>query len=551
MSDFVKISYYDLKLEALNDRLEDVVGRKEESLRMARILNRHMHNNCLVVGLSGVGKTAFIRGFAKQLAQKKDSKVSLVELEAEDFFVLGSTGANFSRFEEALSSLSNCVLFIDNFGSLVYNKPNAEQNIFRLFKPLLEHDDIQVILSLLPHEQKWLQSENPAWNNFFEIINLKIQPVNEQLEILKRALEKLRMQSLILATNEILESIIRYVERFPVLGPLPGSAIKLLDESLALAKVQNFEDLSEGLVQQVVADKTGIPLSQLQTNEVDLLKNLETNLNQRIVSQKPAIAKMAAIIQRAKLGLKNPNRPLGSFLVLGPSGVGKTETAKVLAELVFGKKESFVRIDMSEFGQEHAVQRLIGAPPGYVGYDAGGGLTNPVKDEPYSLILLDEIEKAHPKIFDVFLQVLDDGRLTSGQGETVDFRQTIVMATSNLAVPEILEGFKNKENVYSEEFIRRSIMPVLTKAFRVEFINRFDSIVIFNPLGIDDLLKIAQLEIKNIEKRVSKHKIKFDIDPKVLAKKIERIADFRLGARPVKRFIEETCETLIAKALLK
>jgi len=206
---------------------------------------------------------------------------------------------------------------------------------------------------------------------------------------------------------------------------------------------------------------------------------------------------------------------------------------------------------MSEFGQEHTVQRLLGAPPGYVGYDAGGYLTNAVREEPHSLILLDEIEKAHAKAFDVFLQVLEDGRLTSGQGETVDFTQSIIAATSNAAVPEIMAGWERGEDIHSPEFLQQTIIPALSKSFRLEFLNRFDAIIVYKPLTADDLLAIASLEIAKVEARTAKYKIRFRIDPEVLKTRVSALVDPRFGARPVKRFVEETCETLVAKALLK
>jgi len=364
-------------------------------------------------------------------------------------------------------------------------------------------------------------------------------------------LQKMQTILPVAAPLPILQLICELTEKFSKLGQTPRSSINVLDESLAQARATSAPILQEDQVYRVVADKTGIPFSQLAASERSLLQNLEKDLNEVVIGQTKPIHIIASTIQRAKLGLKNSRRPLGSFLFLGPSGVGKTETCRQLAEKVFGRKETFVRIDMSEFGQEHTVQRLLGAPPGYIGYETGGYLTNAVREEPHSLILLDEIEKAHPKAFDIFLQVLEDGRLTSGQGETVDFTQSILAATSNAAVPEILAGWKNREDIFGPAFLRDKIMPVLFKTFRPEFLNRFDAVIIYRPLDADDLLTIARLEIKKVEQRTAKYNIKFQIDPEVLRKKVMTLDDPRFGARPVKRFIEETCETLVAKALLK
>jgi ATP-dependent Clp protease ATP-binding subunit ClpB len=281
-----------------------------------------------------------------------------------------------------------------------------------------------------------------------------------------------------------------------------------------------------------------------------VLRDLEKNLNQAVRGQAPAMQTITSIIRRAKLGLKNPNRPLGSFLLLGPSGVGKTETAKAVAHHIFGKSERFLRIDMSEFGEAHTVQRLIGAPPGYVGFDVGGEITNTIKQNPYSLLLLDEIEKAHPKIFDIFLQVLDDGRLTSGQGETISFANSIVMATSNIGINEIVAAHEAGEDVSSPAFVRQTLLPLLSQSFRTEFLNRFDAIIAYEPLSEHALLAIAKQEIKKIEQRMSKHDIQFAIKTDVLLERIREHIDPRLGARPIKRFVEDTCETLIANQLL-
>lgn len=548
----MRITYYDLKLEAVKNRLPDIIGRQEEMKRMARIISRQIYNNCLLVGPAGIGKTSLAHSWIKKLAGSRRYKnAKFIQLEAESFLALGETkNSPYGWYQEVMAELPTCVLFIDDFGLLLQNKLSFH-NFARLFKPFLESPKTQIVLAASKEDYKWLSREEPGWLNFFEIINLKNQPAEEQIKILNWALKYILPERHLKVPKETLELIVKRAQRFPALGQRPSSAIKLLDESLSLAKLQNKKILENKHVEEVVADKTGIPLSQLQANEKEMLQKLELNLNKEIISQKQAIAKISSTIQRAKLGLRNVNRPLGSFLVLGPSGVGKTETAKLLAKIIFGRPESFTRIDMSEFGQEHTVQRLTGAPPGYIGYDQGGGLTNPVKEEPYSLILLDEIEKAHPKVFDIFLQVLDDGRLTSGQGETVDFTQTIIMATSNLAVPEILAGWQAGEDIHGNDFLKSKIFPILISSFRPEFLNRFDNILIFNPLSASDLLAIARLEIKKIEERVSQHNFKFNIDPKILGQKIKELTDYRFGARPIKRFVEEVCETLITKNLLK
>jgi ATP-dependent Clp protease ATP-binding subunit ClpA len=237
-------------------------------------------------------------------------------------------------------------------------------------------------------------------------------------------------------------------------------------------------------------------------------------------------------------------------LFLGTSGVGKTELAKSLAKIVYGSERSFTRIDMSEFGESHTVQRLVGAPPGYVGYESGGQLTNSVQDKPYSLILLDEIEKAHAKVFDIFLQVFDDGRLTDGRGQTSNFTNSIIIATSNLGIGEILKGSRDGIDLNSPEFISNNLMPALLKSFRPEFLNRFDAIIVFNPLSADNLLQIAKLEISKIEERVAEHGVKFNIDDNILREKIIELSNPMLGARPIKRFIEQTCEQLIAMKIM-
>lgn len=553
LTGFNKISYYDLRHEDRRGTLPDIVGRVSEQDRLDRIADRRLANNCLVVGPGGIGKTALVRGWAKNFA-RRHAQPLLVELCAEDLHGLTKpTPAVMEKYEEAFAQLPPCVLFIDDFGTLVFNRMALLQNLFVTLTALLESRDIRVVLALEPAELEWVLQTEPGFKKWFEVMLLKNQPLEEQVEILKLVLQRIhghKPQS-IAVPKEALRLICELSDKFTKLGQAPRANINILDESLAEARQMRAAHLEEREIYRVVADKTGIPFSQLASSERSLLKNLEAGLKAVVIGQDQPIRIVATTVQRAKLGLKNARRPLSSFLFLGPSGVGKTETCRQLAEKVFGRKETFVRLDMSEFGQEHTVQRLLGAPPGYIGFEMGGYLTNAVREEPHSLILLDEIEKAHPKAFDIFLQVLEDGRLTSGQGETVDFTQSILAATSNAAVPEILAGWEAGEDIFGPQFLRDKIMPVLTKIFRPEFLNRFDAMVVYRPLTPDDLLAIAKLEIKKVEERTAKYNIRFQIDPEILRRKVAALDDPRFGARPVKRFVEETCETLVAKTLLK
>jgi len=552
MSVFKKIKYHDLREEASAGRLPAIIGRIAEIERLNRVVGRRINNNALVVGPNGIGKTALVYGWIRHMNRSTQyQSLAFLQLDIEHLYALDGDDASEEQYTEALASLPPCVLFIDDFGREVYRNAALVQRVCRLYKNVLKGQKVRLVLTLEPHEYAWLEREHSAFVRLFETTALKNQSAFEYTRILARVLPRLNERQRIIVSDESLRDVISYTERFPALGQLPQSAISLLDEAISCSASGKHPVLTQDAIASVVEAKTSVPKTRLAQGDLQGIKELEGNLNKCIINQQGAVRKIAMTLQRAKLGLRNPSRPLGSFLLLGPSGVGKTETAKCIAEMLFGRSESLIRFDMSEFQQDHTVQRLIGAPAGYVGYEEGGALTNALRREPHSLILLDEIEKAHPKVFDLFLQLLDDGRLTSGQNETVDARNAIIMATSNAGVTEILREYaEGKDGMDDGAFITEKVMPVLTNVFRLEFINRFDSIVLFKPLTIQALGQIAQLEITKIEKRLSKHHVRFEIEPIVIKNRITHLADPRFGARPVKRFIEETCEALLVQSLL-
>ncbi|OGI60224.1 hypothetical protein A2814_02735 [Candidatus Nomurabacteria bacterium RIFCSPHIGHO2_01_FULL_38_19] len=551
MKTFKRTEYHDLREEIALGKLPKFVGRIDEMDRLTRIANRSINNNVIMVGLSGTGKTSLVYGWVeKMIKQDRYKHLGFVQLGNEHLFRFDSGSEEGIYFKNVMNELPSCVLFIDNFGRSVYGNPSLLQNIARLYYDVLKNPEVKVILTIEPKEYNFIEREYPAFIKVFETVRLKKQNNFEQIQILESKLAQLNKDHKIVVSSIVMQDIIAYVEKFPSLGQLPQAAISLMDEGIVLAKSINKKSLTDEIISNIISSKIGIPKMQLSGNEIEILKNLNQTLNSKIINQTKPVNKIIQTLQRAKLGVRNPSKPLGSFLILGPSGVGKTETAKLISEIMFGRQESFMRFDMSEFGQDHTVQKLIGAPAGYSGYEAGGALTNALQKEPHCLILLDEIEKAHPKIFDIFLQVLDDGRLTSGQNETVDACNSIIMATSNIGVSVILEAFNKGEDIMDTKFIQEKMLPELAKIFRMEFINRFDSILVFNPLTLPNLIDIARLEIKKVEKRLTKHNVSFDINAKELEEKIKPLLDERFGARPVKRFIEETCESLLVNTLL-
>jgi ATP-dependent Clp protease ATP-binding subunit ClpB len=301
-------------------------------------------------------------------------------------------------------------------------------------------------------------------------------------------------------------------------------------------------------IAKIVSRWTGVPVSKLEESDKEKILNLSTTLHKRVIGQDEAVLKVSDAILRSRAGIGDPNRPIGSFLFLGPTGVGKTELSKALAENLFDEEKNLIRIDMSEYMEKFSVSRLIGAPPGYVGYDEGGALTEAVRRRPYSVVLFDEIEKAHPDVFNILLQILDDGRVTDSQGRLIDFKNTIIIMTSNLGASEILEGIKD-DGTISQEAVA-AVQKILKMSFRPELLNRLDEIIVFKPLTKNEITKIVDLQIEKLAKRLEEKQLKLFVTERAKNQIIEQGFDISFGARPLKRFIQSVVEVLVAKKLL-
>lgn len=525
----------DLSLASLKNPTP-IIGREKETENLIRILLKSEKSNIILVGEHGVGKTALI----ESLAQK--TKFKIKNLDTETLF---SSQANLNNFgisliEEISASSGKIILVLDNISLL--DNPGQIQALTNFLSHLLKNNKISVILISSPSFYNEFLKTSAIINNYFEKITLEEATLEDSKKIAHiKALKIEEYQKIKFnesAVNQAVELSKRYLHK-----PLPQAAIDLLEEAAAQKSLQKGNLVSDDDIKNIVSSKTGIPLATLTTSEKDKLINLESVLSLRVIGQDEAIKKVSQAIRRSRAGLKDNKKPIGSFLFLGPTGVGKTELARNLAKIFYNDSNAFVRLDMSEFSEPHTTQRLIGSPPGYVGYEEGGQLTNPILEKPYSLILLDEIEKAHPKVFDIFLQILDDGRLTDSQGKTVDFKNTIIIATSNASSEKLFE-------LAPEQLKTFDPIPELLNYFRPEFINRFDEIIVFNPLTTPELIKIARLKIEELSERLKDKNIKIEVSDVRLEKLVKESYNPAFGARPLERIIREKLENEIAKKLI-
>ena len=522
---------------------------------------------------------------------------------------------------EEVKKVGDVILFIDEVHTIVgAGSAEGAVDAANILKPLLARGEVQVIGATTLNEYRKYIEKDSALERRFSPVTVG-EPTNEEtVEILKGIRDKYEAHHNVKITDEAIKTAVELSTRYINDRFLPDKAIDLVDEAASRVKmktytqpdilkkledkissldkekedairIQDFEKaakirdkeketkeklnnekekwknkntksittLVEEDIAEVVSSWTGVPVKKLTQSENEKLRNLEETLHKRVIGQNEAVEAVAKAIRRGRVGLKDPNRPIGSFLFLGPTGVGKTELSKALAESLFGNEDAMIRIDMSEYMEPHSVAKLIGAPPGYVGFDDGGQLTEKIRRKPYSVILLDEIEKAHPDVMNMLLQVLDDGRLTDAQGRTVNFKNTVIIMTSNIGARRITEkntlGFTveaNKKEEAKKEYedIKKDVMGELKKEFRPEFINRIDDIIVFHKLTDEDVDKIMEIMLKQVVKRLEEKEINIEIDKSVREYISKKGIDTNYGARPLKRAIQNILEDKIAEEIL-
>lgn len=555
----------DITEQARQGRIDSVVGRESETERVVRILARRKKNNPVLVGEAGVGKSAIVEGLALRIvkgdvphtiADKRIFSLNVASLIAGTKY-RGEFEERLGQVVDELRSRGNTILFIDEIHTIVgAGATQGSLDTANILKPALARGEIQTIGATTPDEYRESIERDAALERRFQRVMIEPTTESDTLHILRNIAPLYEQHHSVSYTDEALRACVELAGRYISDRHFPDKAIDLLDETGATMHLDHegaFAIVDRGAVARTLTLATGIPAEQMTLSQTHHLKGLETYLQSRIVGQEEALRRISRHICRTHTGLHDGNRPLGVFLAAGPTGVGKTLMAKELANYLFGSREAMIRVDMSEYSEAHNVSRLLGSPPGYVGYGEGGQLTEAVRRKPYSVVLLDELEKAHPSIFSTLLQLFDEGRLTDGTGRTVDFRNTIVVMTSNVGSREVAErgasvGFdtlSRRERKTSEgEYLK-----FIERAFSPEFINRIDEVVLFAPLSESSAEQIASIEVEALRKRLGKLGYCLRLTPTALREVARMGFSERYGARAMRRTalreIEEPIATMI------
>ena len=561
----------DLTKQAQEGKIDRVIGRERETERMVHILARRKKNNPVLVGEAGVGKSAIVEGLALRIvggsvphtiADKRIFALDVASLIAGTKY-RGEFEERLGQIVDELRERGDTILFIDEIHTIVgAGATQGSLDTANILKPALARGEVQVIGATTIDEYRENIERDSALERRFQRIMVEATSESETLNILRNIAPLYEQHHSVNYTDEALMACVELSGRYISDRHFPDKAIDLLDEVGATAHIDRegaFVEISKADVARCLTLSTGIPTEQLGTSTISHLKGLENYLNSHIIGQNRALRRIARHICRAHSGLHNERKPLGVFLVAGPTGVGKTLMAKALAKYLFGTQESLIRLDMSEYSEAHNVSRLIGSPPGYVGYGEGGQLTEAVRRKPYAIVLLDEIEKAHPSIFNTLLQLFDEGRLTDGSGRIVDFKNTIIIMTSNIGSREAMErsgviGFSTPSQslrISSEAEYRRAA----ERTFSPEFLNRITEVILFSPLDECDAEQIVRLEIEALRKRLERLGYRLRLTHAAQRELVQKGFSSRYGARAIRRTIvcevEEPIATMIVKGELQ
>jgi ATP-dependent Clp protease ATP-binding subunit ClpC len=588
----------DITALASLDKLDPVVGREKEIERVSQILSRRKKNNPLLIGEPGVGKSAIAEGLALRIVEKKVSRVlygkRVISLDLASL-VAGTKYRG--QFEERMKAVMNeleknedIILFIDEIHTIVgAGGATGSLDASNMFKPALARGEIQCIGATTLDEYRQNIEKDGALERRFQKVLIEQTTEEETVEILQNIKSKYENHHNVTYTDDALVACVELTSRYVSDRFLPDKAIDALDEAGSRVHIKNMNvpqevieleeervernlitaqekweeesklnrvEVTESHIADVVAMMTGIPVQKIFSTEKNKLSNLTNIIGENLIGQQEAVEKVVKSIQRNRAGLKAPDKPIGSFIFLGQTGVGKTQLAKILAREMFDSEENLIRIDMSEYMEKFAISRLIGAPPGYVGYEEGGQLSEKVRRKPYSVILLDEVEKAHPDVFNMLLQVLDDGFLTDSLGRKINFQNTIIIMTSNIGARQIKDfgtgvGFSTSaQKAQSHDLEKGVIENALKKTFAPEFLNRIDDIVIFNALEKEDIMKIVDIELEKLSKRITKLGYTLKLSKKAKGFLGDKGFDKKYGARPLSRAIQRYLEDLIAEEIV-
>ncbi len=555
---------YDLTKAAREGKLDPVVGRDTEISRVIEILGRRKKNNPMLIGEPGVGKSAIVEGIALRiasgdispvLAKKRILSLDIASVVAGTKF-RGDFEKRVKTIIKTASENPDIILFIDEFHTIVgAGGAQGSLDAANMLKPALARGEIQCIGATTMNEFTKIVEKDGALDRRFQRIVVEATDVAQSLDILKKLRTNYEEFHKVKYTDEALEACVRLTDRYILDKSLPDKAIDAMDEAGSMVRIKGtVKTVTADDIATVVSKITGIPAGKVAESEAGRLLKMADRLKGRIIGQDSAISTVVSAIRRNRAGLKDPGRPIGSFLFFGPTGVGKTQLAKCLAEYLFDSEENIVRIDMSEYMEKFSVSRLIGAPPGYVGYEEGGQLSERVRRKPYCVVLLDEIEKAHPDIFNLLLQVLDDGRLTDSEGRTVSFKNTIVIMTSNVGSRDMEQYGKGLGFATAGRNVERDRQSVLEKAvkkvFPPEFINRVDEQVFFNTLTKEDIEQIIDIELKDLKARAEEAGYKLTVTPTAKRFVAEAGYDPAFGARPLKRAVMRYIEDPVSEFIL-